>query len=121
MGAEAAYTDAATAPHHRHVVKRAIVRHTATAEALREELRLFRGGIDPVFKRFQHDTNILILCLIINKKESRKQKSHYVKKSHIRLWMRSYFVETVGHISEKTVVHYIENQKTKFNALSSPD
>ena len=27
------------------------------------------------------------------------------------LWARSYFVETVGHISEKTVVHYIENQK----------
>ena len=27
------------------------------------------------------------------------------------LWTRSYFVETVGHISEMTVVHYIENQK----------
>ena len=27
------------------------------------------------------------------------------------LWTRSYFVETVGHISEKSVVHYIENQK----------
>ena len=27
------------------------------------------------------------------------------------LWTRSYFVETVGHISEKTIVHYIENQK----------
>lgn len=27
------------------------------------------------------------------------------------LWTRSYFVETVGHISEKAVVHYIENQK----------
>ena len=27
------------------------------------------------------------------------------------MWTRSYFVETVGHISEKTVVHYIENQK----------
>lgn len=34
------------------------------------------------------------------------------------LWTRSYFVETVGHISEKTVVQYIENQKSK--ALSSP-
>lgn len=34
------------------------------------------------------------------------------------LWTRSYFVETVGHISEKTVVHYIESQKSK--ALSSP-
>ena len=34
------------------------------------------------------------------------------------LWTRSYFVETVGHISEKTVVHYIEIQKSK--ALSSP-
>lgn len=36
------------------------------------------------------------------------------------LWTRSYFVETVGHISEKTVVNYIEHQKTNFNALSSP-
>ena len=34
------------------------------------------------------------------------------------LWTRSYFVETVGYISEKTVVQYIENQKSK--ALSSP-
>ena len=34
------------------------------------------------------------------------------------LWTRSYFVETVGHISEKTVTHYIERQKS--NALSSP-
>lgn len=36
------------------------------------------------------------------------------------LWTRSYFVETVGHISENTVVNYIEHQKTNFNALSSP-
>ena len=28
------------------------------------------------------------------------------------LCTRSYFVETVGHISEKTVVNYIQNQKT---------
>ena len=28
------------------------------------------------------------------------------------LWTRSYFVEIVGHISEKTVVNYIQNQKT---------
>lgn len=34
------------------------------------------------------------------------------------LWTRSYFEESVGHISEKTVVHYIENQKKR--ALSSP-
>lgn len=26
------------------------------------------------------------------------------------LWTRSYFAESVGHISEKTVVHYIETQ-----------
>ena len=34
------------------------------------------------------------------------------------LWTRSYFVESVGNISEKTVVKYIENQKSK--ALSFP-
>lgn len=27
------------------------------------------------------------------------------------LWTRSYFVESVGHISEDTVIKYIENQK----------
>lgn len=27
------------------------------------------------------------------------------------VWTRSYFVETIGHISEDTVVRYIENQK----------
>ncbi|MEE0527844.1 MAG: transposase, partial [Prevotellamassilia sp.] len=27
------------------------------------------------------------------------------------LWTRSYFVESVGHISEETVRKYIENQK----------
>ena len=27
------------------------------------------------------------------------------------LWTRSYFVESVGHISDSTVVKYIENQK----------
>lgn len=27
------------------------------------------------------------------------------------LWTRSYFVETIGHISEKTVKRYIEEQK----------
>lgn len=52
------------------------------------------------------------------------RSSYYLRKQHAylrkypSLWTRSYFVETVGHISEKTVVHYIENQKS--NALSSP-
>ncbi len=34
------------------------------------------------------------------------------------LWTRSYFAESVGHISEKTVVKYIAYQKSK--TLSSP-
>jgi putative transposase len=29
------------------------------------------------------------------------------------LWTRSYYVETVGHISEATIKKYIEDQKTK--------
>jgi putative transposase len=29
------------------------------------------------------------------------------------LWTRSYYVESVGHISEKTVKKYIEEQKNK--------
>lgn len=34
------------------------------------------------------------------------------------LWTRSYFVETIGHISEKTVVKYIASHKLK--TLSFP-
>ncbi len=46
-------------------------------------------------------------------------RRHFTYLRHYpNLWTRSYFVETVGHISEKTVVKYIENQKSK--ALSSP-
>jgi len=29
------------------------------------------------------------------------------------LWTRSYYVETIGHISEETIKKYIENQKNK--------
>ena len=29
------------------------------------------------------------------------------------LWTRSYYVESVGHISEQTIIRYIQDQKTK--------
>ena len=59
-------TDSGPTPHHRHIVQCAIVCHAATAEALREELRLFLSRIKPVFIRSQHITNLLTLCLIVN-------------------------------------------------------
>ena len=60
LSAETTYTDSTSAPHHRHIVQRAIVRNTATAEALGEELLLIRSRIEPIFERPHHDTNILI-------------------------------------------------------------
>jgi putative transposase len=33
------------------------------------------------------------------------------------LWTRSYYIESVGHISESTVKKYIEDQKTSENLL----
>lgn len=36
----------------------------------------------------------------------------YLRK-YPNLWTRSYFAESVGHISEKTVVKYIASQKSK--------
>lgn len=45
--------------------------------------------------------------------------SYYMRKTFIylwkypSLWTRSCFIESVGHISEKTVVKYIENQFNK--------
>ena len=69
---------------------------------------------------------VLNASLPINKVVMRiKGYSSYYLRRHFRylqrypsLWTRSYFVETVGHIPEKTVVQYIANQKSK--ALSSP-
>lgn len=29
------------------------------------------------------------------------------------LWTRSYYVETIGHISEETIIRYIEDQKNR--------
>lgn len=29
------------------------------------------------------------------------------------MWTRSYYVETIGHISEETIKRYIEEQKSK--------
>ena len=34
------------------------------------------------------------------------------------LWTRSYFVESVGHISEDTVMKYIENQKLVYKNMN---
>jgi len=45
-----------------------------------------------------------------------RRRFEYLRK-YPSLWTRSFFVESVGHISEKTVMKYIENQKS---ALSSP-
>ena len=53
---------------------------------------------------------------------SRRLRSEYTYLCRYpSLWTRSYFVETIGHISEKTVVQYIEKQKSQIkHALSSP-
>ena len=68
------YTDTCSAPHHRHIVERAVVCHAAAAEALREELRLFRSRIKPVFVSSQHSTNILILCSAVKQKEHQNEQ-----------------------------------------------
>lgn len=68
------YTDTCSAPHHRHIVERAVVCHAAAAEALREELRLFRSRIKPVSVSSQHSTNILILCYAVKQKEHQNEQ-----------------------------------------------
>lgn len=35
----------------------------------------------------------------------------HLKKRIPTLWTRSYYVETIGHISESTIIRYIEDQK----------
>lgn len=44
---------------------------------------------------------------------SHELRKHYpeVKSKLPTLWTRSYYIETIGHISEDTIKRYIENQK----------
>lgn len=48
----------------------------------------------------------------ITARELRKQFKH-LKTSLPSMWTRSYYVESVGHISEETIRRYIEEQKNK--------
>lgn len=41
-----------------------------------------------------------------------RQEFTWLNKRLPSLWTRSYYAETVGHISERTVKRYIENQKS---------
>lgn len=82
-----------------------------TMEVMPDHVHLFLNGlpslsIDYIVKQLKGYSSYHL----------RKQFA-YLRK-YPSLWTRSYFVETVGHISEKTLVHYIESQKSK--ALSSP-
>ena len=82
-----------------------------TMEVMPDHVHLFLNGlpslsIDYIVKQLKGYSSYHL----------RKQFA-YLRK-YPSLWARSYFVETVGHISESTVVHYIETQKSK--ALSSP-
>ena len=74
LSSEPADTHASPAPHHRHVVQRAVICHAAAAEALREELRLIRCRIKPVFIRSQHITNIVILCSDVKQKDHQNEQ-----------------------------------------------
>lgn len=42
-----------------------------------------------------------------------RQEFHSLKTRLPNMWTRSYYVESVGHISENTVKKYIEEQKNK--------
>ena len=41
------------------------------------------------------------------------RKEFFNLKKYKNLWSRSYYCETVGHVSEKTIKKYIEDQKKK--------
>lgn len=59
-----------------------------------------------------------IVCRLKGYSSYLMRKQFAYLRKYPSLWTRSYFMETIGHISENTVVKYIENQKSK--ALSSP-
>jgi putative transposase len=42
-----------------------------------------------------------------------REKHKHLRTKLPTLWTRSYFCESVGHISEDTIIKYIEEQKNK--------
>lgn len=50
------------------------------------------------------------LCADISKYMLRKEFES-LRRELPTLWTRSFYVESVGHISEQTIIKYIENQK----------
>ena len=62
-----------------------------------------------------------LVCRLKGNSSYLMRKEFAYLRKYPSMWTRSYFVETVGYISENTVVNYIEHQKTNFKALSSPD
>lgn len=42
-----------------------------------------------------------------------REEFPHLKKRLPTLWTRSYYIETIGHISEQTIVRYIEDQKNR--------
>ena len=83
-------------------------------EAMPDHVRLF------ILARPAVSVPQLVYHLKENSSYLMRKEFAYLRK-YPSMWTRSYFVETVGHVSGNTVVNYIEHQKTNFNALSSPD
>ena len=79
-----------------------------------EEMEVMPDHVHIFIKTTPNDAPIFIISQLKGYSSNVLRKEFPKVKSRIpTLWTRSYFVESVGHISEKTIKKYIEEQKTR--------
>ena len=79
-----------------------------------EKMEVMPDHVHIFIKTTPNDSPVFIVSQLKGYSSNILRKEFPVLKSRIpTLWTRSYFVESVGHISEETIKKYIENQKNK--------
>ena len=99
-----------------------LLKEKATSHGwLIEKMEVMSDHVHVFIKATPHDAPVYIVAQLKGY-TSRILRAEYPKlKSRLpSLWTRSYYCETIGHISEKTIKKYIDDQKTKEVRNSTP-
>lgn len=79
-----------------------------------EKMEVMPDHVHIFIKATCNDAPVFIVSQLKGYTSFNLRKEYQILRSKLpTLWTRSYYVETIGHISETTVKKYIEDQKNK--------